>query len=779
MSLARPFSAARRTVDAPLEATEPKRSQGASWAALKLTDFAVAAASFGDEESAIRGANERIAQTLGANAAAIIDNRGIAAALGFGPGEIPHRTLCELVDTRGSELHVAGVGPCHALVEPIDGAKREALVLARRDRDFSRDERDLAHGLAGVLGLTVRLLRSAEKERRLRKASELQHEENNRLLGSLKERKQLLERLSRIQGSIVRRRALDEVLEAIVAGAHELLGDETVGLRLVDPEDPRTLILVASAGISPELAKKERRSQTGVGAGGRAAAEKKLVVLEDYSVRHRGLPAFAADGIRSAMAAPVRERGEVVGSLVVATHEDGRRYSQVEREMLVAFAEHASLALTDAKLVNDTLEQALHDSLTGLPNRLLLRDRLDQALERSARQAGSVAALFVDLDAFKTVNDSLGHAAGDEVLVEAAKRILTCVRAGDTAARFGGDEFVVLLENVDGAQVADVAARVLDELERPFEVRDRELIIGASIGIAMSGADDDDLLRNADLALYRAKETGKGRSQVYEPKMHTAVVDRMELESGLTKALRTDELALHFQPIVELATGSLAGLEALVRWRHPERGLLLPNDFVPIAEDGRLMVPLGRWVLRKACEEMTRWGGPPTAGLSVNVSTAQLHDTNLRDDVAAALDQSGLDPQRLVLELTETAFMTDIAAAGDRLTQLKELGIRIAIDDFGTGNASLQHLAQFPIDILKIDRSFVAQVGAQGTGEAIARSIIDLGENLDLVVVAEGIETADQQRSLTEMGCVFGQGFHLARPVRIDDLDRDIANSGA
>ena len=778
MSLARPFSAARRAVDAPLEATEPKQPQGASWAALKLTDFAVAAASFGDEESAIRGANERIAQTLEADAAAIIDNRGIVAALGFGPGEIPHRTLYELVDTRGSELRVAGVGACHALVEPIDGAKREALVLARRGRDFSRDERDLAHGLAGVLGLTVRLLRSAEKERRLRKASELQHEENNRLLGSLKERKQLLERLSRIQGSIVRRRALDEVLEAIVAGAHELLGDETVGLRLVDPEDPQTLILVASAGISPELAMEEHRSRTGVGAGGLAAAEKRLVVLEDYSVRHRGLPAFAADGIRSAMAAPVRERGEVVGSLVVATHEDGRRYSQVEREMLVALAEHASLALTDAKLVNDTLEQALHDSLTGLPNRLLLRDRLDQALERSTR-GGSVAALFVDLDAFKTVNDSLGHAAGDEVLVEAAKRILTCVRAGDTAARFGGDEFVVLLENVDGAQVADVAARVLDELERPFEVRDRELIIGASIGIAMSGADDDDLLRNADLALYRAKETGKGRSQVYEPKMHTAVVDRMELESGLTKALRTDELALHFQPIVELATGSLAGLEALVRWRHPQRGLLLPNDFVPIAEDGRLMVPLGRWVLHKACEEITRWGGPPTAALSVNVSTAQLHDTNLRDDVAAALDQCGLDPQRLVLELTETAFMTDIAAAGDRLTQLKELGIRIAIDDFGTGNASLQHLAQFPIDILKIDRSFVAQVGAQGTGEAIARSIIDLGENLDLIVVAEGIETADQQRSLTEMGCVFGQGFHLARPVRIDDLDADTANSGA
>jgi len=742
-------------------------------AAEQLTEFLTEISSFKDEERAIRAATERIAGMFEADAVAVIDARGTVACTGFGPAGISIDSLREAVHGQAEVLDVPGVGRCAIVVARIDDSRLETLILARRAGSFTDDERNLVEGLARMLGLTVGLLRAAEKERRVREASDLHREENARLLDSLQERKRLLERLSRIQSSIVARRALGEVLDAIVEGAKDLLGDETVGLRLLDPDDPEMLIMVASAGVREEMVRANARSALGGGAGGRAAAEGRLVVIENYAVHPRALPAFAADGIRAALAAPVSEHGEVVGSLVVATHRAGRRYSQAEREMLLAFAEHASLALTNSKTVDDALHQALHDSLTGLPNRVLLRDRLDQALERAARNGSQVAALFVDLDGFKTVNDSLGHAAGDELLVETASRLTTCVRTSDTATRFGGDEFVVLLEDADDLQVARVARRILAQFERPFHIRDRELLIGASIGIALSGDDeDDDLLRNADLALYRAKATGKGRSEVYEPQMHAAVVERLELETGLTKALRSGELAVHYQPILELETGSLAGLEALVRWRHPERGLLLPGAFVPVAEEGRLMVPLGRWVLRQACLEMSAWAeraGLPIT-LSVNLSSAQLHDRDLCEDVADALMRSGLSPGRLILELTETAFLSDAEASGERLQELKELGVGLAVDDFGTGNASLRHLATFPIDILKIDRSFVDEVGGSGPKGAIARSIINLGGSLDLIVIAEGIETPEQEDELIGLGCRYGQGFHLARPGRLDEL---------
>ena len=744
----------------------------ASWAAQQLTEFLVAASSFNDEESAIRGATERIAEILGADAAAVIDSSGPVVCTGFGP-VAPVDRLRAIAEGEETELRVPGVGACPVLLERIDDSRFGTLILARHAPPFSDDERRLIHGLAGVIGLTVRLLRAAGKERHLRQLSEQQREENARLLDSLQERKRLLERLSRIQSSIVSRSELNEVLDAIVAGARDLLGDESVGLRLVDPEDPQTLVMVASAGIDQTIVRNNARSAMGEGAGGYAAAEGRLVVIEDYASNPKALPDFAADGIRAALAAPVREHGDVVGSLVVATHRTGRRYSQPEREMLLAFAEHASLALTDAKTVDDALHQALHDSLTGLPNRALLHDRLEQAKERAARTGGSLAALFIDLDEFKTVNDSLGHAAGDELLVEAANRLLGCVRLSDTAARFGGDEFVVLLEDAEPFQVARVAARILQELERPFEVRGRELLIGASVGIALSGLDDDDLLRNADLALYRAKSTGKGRSQLYEPDMHTAVVERLELESALAKALRAEELDLHYQPVLELESDRLIGMEALVRWRHPDRGLLLPGEFVPLAEDGRLMVPLGRWVLQTACSQIAAWddGADPRVGLSVNVSLAQLNHDGLYDDIADALARSGMSPERLVLELTETALLSDAGGTARRLNKIKRLGVRLAVDDFGTGNASLRHLARFPIDVLKIDRSFVAEIVDDQRQAAIVRSIVDLGRDLGMEVVAEGIETAEQERELVALGCRLGQGFHLARPAALAEIE--------
>jgi diguanylate cyclase (GGDEF)-like protein len=598
--------------------------------------------------------------------------------------------------------------------------------------------------------------------------------ENARLVESLAERQRLLERLSKIQSSIVSRRDLQEVLNAIVTGAKDLLGDETVGLRLIDPDDPEQLIMVASAGVKREIVESMRRSPIGRGAGGQAAATGEMVVVEDYAEDDHNLPAFAADGIRAALAIPVHERGEVVGSIVVATHKPGRTYSQVEREILLAFAEHASLALTDAKTVADAIHQALHDSLTDLPNRQLLIDRLNHAQARAARAETRVAVLFVDLDTFKNVNDTFGHAVGDILLSEAARRLLTCIRAADTAARFGGDEFVVLLEDVDESRVTQVAERVLEAMNEPFEVEGRELFIGASIGIAIGGRADEDLLRNADLALYRAKAKGRGQKQVFEPQMHVAMVERIELEGALATALREEELVLHYQPIFELATQQLVGAEALIRWEHPTRGLLLPGEFIPVAEESRLMAPLGRWVLAEALAQASRWRAEYDFGsemtMAVNFSTAQFHDATMVDDVAQRLAETDMDPHRLVIELTETAFLRDAEAVTERMRDLKELGVRLAVDDFGTGNASLRHLATFPVDVLKVDRSFVGRIGFDPRQTAIAGSIVGLGDDLGLTVIGEGIETDDQIARLLALGCSFGQGFRLARPALPDDL---------
>ena len=355
----------------------------AGWAAQQLTEFSVAISSYADEDAAVQNATHLIAQIFEAEAAATVDCDGAVVCAGIEPGDVPTERLRDLADRGGGWLEVPGVGPCATLVNPVDDPRLETLILARSEPQFVSQESSLAYALARVLGLTVRLLRAAEKERRLREASDVQREENARLLDSLQERKRLLERLSRIQSSIVSRRDLDEVLHAIVTGAHELLGDETVALRLVDPEDPRMLLMVASEGIGPDLAERTKRSPMGMGAGGRAAAEGELVAIEDYAAHDRALPEFAADGINAALAAPVREHGEVVGSLKVATHRSGRRYSDAEREMLMALAEHASLALSDAKTVGDALQQALQDSLTGPAQ--------PRASARSPRPAPSIA----------------------------------------------------------------------------------------------------------------------------------------------------------------------------------------------------------------------------------------------------------------------------------------------------------------------------------------------------------------------------------------------------
>jgi len=423
--------------------------------------------------------------------------------------------------------------------------------------------------------------------------------------------------------------------------------------------------------------------------------------------------------------------------------------------------------------------QAFHDPLTGLANRVLFLDRVSHALSLVRRHDQMLAVLFVDLDGFKTINDSLGHAAGDRLLAVVAQRLETCVRTSDTVARLGGDEFALLIEDAtDDRAAAEVAERVAASVRHPILIEGKEVFMTASIGIATARDEGNasDLLRNADMAMYVAKSRGKARWERFEPGMHAKALERLDLEAELRHALDGgDQFLLLYQPIVQLQTGEVKGIEALVRWNHPQRGVLTPVQFIPLAEETGLIVPLGRWVLREACRQAQAWqvaraGGPPLT-LTVNVSGYQLQYEGVVADVRAALADSGLDPRNLVLEITESVLMQQNETILERLRALKAVGVRLAIDDFGTGYSSLGYLQRFPIDILKIDKAFVDDIGATGAEPALVRAIIALGDTLQLQTIAEGIELRQQWHGLRELGCEMGQGFLFARPVSVGQID--------
>lgn len=419
--------------------------------------------------------------------------------------------------------------------------------------------------------------------------------------------------------------------------------------------------------------------------------------------------------------------------------------------------------------------QASHDPLTNLANRTLFRQRVEIALQRAPLR-DRVVVMFLDLDNFKAVNDSLGHSAGDQLLVAAAARLLNATRGSDTVARFGGDEFAILLENVrDDDETRIIAERITRAMRQPIQAGGDIVTVGVSIGIARAHSDAegaDEVLRNADVAMYTAKGGGKDRYQFFEPAMHTAVIDRLELENDLRRAIVEAEFMLFYQPLVQLDSELVVGVEALVRWNHPKRGVVQPDDFIPVAEETGLIVPLGRWVLREACRQAFDWWRdmPDTDRMSVavNVSGRQLQDPSFVADVAEALADSGLVPARLVLEITETVIMHRTEAMLQRLEELKALGVHLAIDDFGTGYSSLSYLQQFPIDTIKIDKAFIDAMERDAAGAALTRTIIGLGWTLGLSTVAEGVEYAQQRTTLHELGCKLGQGFLFARPLNAE-----------
>jgi diguanylate cyclase (GGDEF)-like protein len=763
---------------------ESPRARGPeSWSTRQLAEFLTLVASFDDERTAIQRGIERAAEVFEAEATALVRAGGVVASVGFPAGAVPDDGLIAVAEGRADSVYLRGLGSCRAISMPLEDERPLRLVLARSgDRPFSQEESDLLRGMGQVLTLGLRTLRLLDNERGLRERGEGQARENAQLVEELRERQGTLERLSELQRLIVAQTPLQDVLDAIADATRELIGDELVAIRLIGRDEPSHCVLTASVGASSDRVEQDRRLPAVEGLGGRARDEGQLVVAESGEAA-RASAEFAADGPAAAIVAPLYERDRAAGSLGAATRREGREYSSRERQLVLALAEIANLALNHARAIEEVAHESFHDAVTGLPNRALFRDRAEHALARNRRAPHDACVLFVDLDGFKTINDSLGPTAGDELLLSVARRLSERLGPGDTVARLGGDEFAVLLEQVKGhGDAARAAGRVLDAFTQPFELKGREVFVTASIGIAVGGADVDELLRNADLAMYRAKSRGRARYEVFEPALHTAVFERLELEHDLTRAIQRDELELHFQPIFDLRAKQVSALEALVRWRHPQRGLLGPDTFIPLAEETGQVIEVGQWVLSAACHQGALWRAkyPAYPGLQVcvNLSSVELQEPGLARNVEAALRASQLEASGLVLEITETVLMDDTEASVRRLERLKELGVRLVMDDFGTGYSSLRYLNRFPLDGLKIERSFTHQVGGSSEEPELVRAIADLGHIFGLSVVAEGVERPDQPARVLELGCDFGQGYHFSRPLPAEEADGMLFRAG-
>jgi len=575
---------------------------------------------------------------------------------------------------------------------------------------------------------------------------------------------------------------IEELLEVAAQTLERVLDvDIAAVLKLIPDEEE--LLVAAAAGLPEEMVGKARIPGGLESQSGYTLATGTPVIVSDWSTEDRfgQSEMLGSRGMVSGVTVMIRAKGQPYGVLG-AQSSVRREFTGQDVSFLEATANIIANAVERRAEEDKTRYLALHDPLTGLPNRNLFLDRLGHALAQSRRRKTSVAVLFLDLDQFKLVNDSLGHVAGDELLAAIAPRLEQALRPGDTVARFGGDEFSVLAEDIHGERDAiKLAERIWTALARPFVLRRREHYVSASIGIAIGSGNEppDTLLRDADSALYRAKDKGRGGYEIFDEVMRARVIEHVRTENDLRRALERGEFELHFQPVVSLADGSIIALEALLRWRHPERGLLGPAAFIPVAEESHLILPIGRWVIEQACRQAAAWqslqpDGRPV-GISINLSPRQIADPELARLVGGTLEASCIDPRTVTLELTESIVLEDGAHSERTLETLKRQGVRLALDDFGIGFSSLGYLRRLPLDAIKLDRSFIENVAHGSDDAAIVRTVVELAAALGIEVIAEGVETAGQLEMLRGLGCGFAQGFYFTRPVPSEQVREMLA----
>jgi diguanylate cyclase (GGDEF)-like protein len=642
---------------------------------------------------------------------------------------------------------------------------------------------------------TERLEKRLQRERLARSEAEQIAERTTRVLYDKQQELVLLDAVVAVSNESS---TLDEVLQGALDAVCAHTGWPLGHAYVRDPSSgdlvPTTIWHIEQSDQFAEFRRVTEQTplSEGVGLPGRVLATGEAAWITDVT----NDPNFPRGdlGVRGAFALPIFVGGEVEAVLeyftaaaVVPDPALLQGMSQAGRQV--------GRAVERIRAQEQVAHQAMHDSLTGLPNRLLFRDRVELALTRAERRGSFVAVLFLDLDRFKVVNDTLGHSVGDQLLRDVSDRLLATLRASDAVARvrgdeftlacFGGDEFVMLCEDFASEdQSVRVAERVQQALLRPFFLAREEYVVTASIGIALASAADRDaegLVRDAEAAMYRAKEAGPGHWELFDELLRDRALERLGTERELRRALESGELRLHYQPIVAFDGGSIQGAEALVRWQHPERGLVPPGEFIPVAEESALIFQIGAWTLREACEQATRWraefGDRAPLPVSVNVSARQLAEAQLPEIIRQVLAETGLSAGDLAIEITETALIENSSVPAASLDELRSLGVKILLDDFGTGYSSLSHLRRFPIDVLKIDRSFVMHLGAGGEDAAIVQAIAAMARALSLGVVAEGVETAEQAAEAEALGCGLAQGYYFARPGPPETIESLIRSS--
>jgi diguanylate cyclase (GGDEF)-like protein len=573
----------------------------------------------------------------------------------------------------------------------------------------------------------------------------------------------------------------NQVFEAIADTLAEVVPFDTLTIYLVDRPNNCLVPVLARNPYADQIL--ITRPVLGEGITGDVIVKGEAECINDTARDPRAVevPGTPNDEEESLIVAPVRSADGVIGALNL--YRTAHEFDDEDLELVRLFANHVAIALENATINERLISAALTDPLTGLPNRRLFADRIEHALERRERTNKRLAVLFLDLDRFKLVNDGLGHAAGDAVLQAVGERLRSVLRAGDTVARLGGDEFGILLEYVAGqAEASATAQRVLAALSDPLDIHGRSVSVRASIGLAIDRDDEvlnaDELLRDADTAMYRAKANGRGVVAVFEPSMLAHQLARLEMDAELRAAVARGEFFVRYQPIVELASGRITEVEALVRWRHPKRGELSPGDFIDASEESGQIVEIGAWVVDEACRQARRWQLEHKADrnlrVSVNTSAREVIETSFVDGIESALAESGLPADCLTLEITESMMLGDETVAIAALRRLRSLGVHVVIDDFGTGYSALSYLSQLPVDGLKIDRSFIQGLGVEREKTAIVSATIAFARGLGLAVTAEGIETVEQLRRLIALDCTLGQGFWFARPLDAATMGRQL-----